>query len=367
MRFRLGDGVRCQAIGGRPTVFIESSQQLFEIDETTARVTSALSQAASVGDLEAALVGQGAGRLAARNYVRNYLHFWSRQGLLQVEFEKHEESPPHSHLVKIAERVIQISCYDESLLHLILPLFHAFGSPVDAASSHYALASFGNCVCIVTPGRHALVVDLKEAVPALKGHLTDEIIANLGTYTALHGALLANRSGAVLLCGSPGTGKTTLAFAMMQRGFQSHADDIALLGPEGAITGVPFAPALKQGSWKLLPEIREIILSQPVHRRFDGKRVRYLSLPPFETDHGLNLTTIVLLKRSRRAMPKVTPLEPLQVLGKLISEANNPLRRLSPSQFESMLRVATSARGIELVYSQLDAAAGELARFHDTH
>ncbi|KQW37279.1 hypothetical protein ASD02_36415 [Ensifer sp. Root1252] len=81
---------------------------------------------------------------------------------------------------------------------------------------------------IVGPGKNALVFDPGEAVPALKGHLTDEIIENLGTCTALHGALLANRSGAVLLCGSPGSGKTTLAFAM-QRGFQSHAD--------GAITG----------------------------------------------------------------------------------------------------------------------------------
>ncbi len=82
---------------------------------------------------------------------------------------------------------------------------------------------------IVGPGKNALVFDPGEAVPALKGHLTDEIIENLGTCTALHGALLANSSGAVLLCGSPGSGKTTLAFAMMQRGFQSHAD--------GAITG----------------------------------------------------------------------------------------------------------------------------------
>ncbi|WP_146160904.1 hypothetical protein [Ensifer sp. NM-2] len=210
-------------------MFIASSQQLFGIDKTTAGVTSALSRAASVGDLEADLVVQGASRLAARNYAINYLSFWSRQGLLQVEFEKHDGSPPHSYLVKIAERVIRISCYDEGSA----PPNFAHVSCLRLTGGHDFIAlrssQFRQLRLYRRTGENALVFDPGEAVPALKGHLTDEITENLGTCTALHGALLANRSGAVLLCGSPGSDKTTLAFAMMQRGFQSHAD--------GAITG----------------------------------------------------------------------------------------------------------------------------------
>lgn len=365
MRFRLAAGGHPCSVGNRRTIFVEASQQLFEIDEITAFITSELSRPVSFETLEASLAGEGMRRPSARAYLTQYLRFWSRQGLLQVEFEESDGSPPRSELIDITGGDIRISCYDEALMELVRPMLPPSSPRNSSAPKHYTLARFGNGVCIAGPGQEALIVSRREAVPALKGLLTDELIANLDMNTALHGALLANGSGAVFLCGSPGAGKTTLALALMQCGFQVYADDIALLHTGGTISGVAFASAVKAHSWKLLPQIRESLFSHPVHLRLDGKLVRYLPLTPHEANRGMTLKTIVLLNRTRSGKARTLPVEPLQVLAKIISEASNPQRRLSTMQFESMLGVVNAARGIELTYSQLDDGAQALARFHD--
>ena len=365
LRFRLAAGALSCSVGNRRTIFAEASQQLFEVDEITAYITSELSQATSFEELEANLVGEGMGKSLARSHLKQYLRFWSRRGLLQVEFENGDGSPVRSEFVEIAGRVIRVSCYDEALMELVRPMLPPGGSRAGSAFNHYILARFGDGVCIAGPGQDALIISRREAAPALKGLLTEEVITNLGMHTALHGALLANDSGAIFLCGSPGAGKTTLALALMQCGFQSYADDIALLHADGTISGVAFASAVKAHSWNLLPQIRESLFSHPVHHRLDGKLVRYLPPPPHDEHRSIILRTIVLLNRTRRGAVRTLPLEPLQVLAKMISEANNPQRRLSATQFESMLGVVTAARGIELTYSQLDEGAQALARFHD--
>ena len=133
----------------------------------------------------------------------------------------------------------------------------------------------------------------------------------------------------------------------------------------GLVRGVPFASALKAGSWNLFPGVRDTIMSHPVHRRLDGKRVRYLAPVPHRLRDAVPLASVVLLRRRKKGPAVVSQAEPARVLSELLSGAFTPTRRLNLTQFESLLGAVSRARCIELAFSQLDEAVETLSRQHE--
>ena len=70
-------------------------------------------------------------------------------------------------------------------------------------------------------------------------------------WEALHASAVANGSLVAILCGYSGTGKSTTAFALSQRGYELWADDAVLIEPESEPVQthrMPFAPNLKEES-----------------------------------------------------------------------------------------------------------------------
>jgi hypothetical protein len=168
----------------------------------------------------------------------------------------------------------------------------------------------------------------------------------------------------LLICGAPGAGKSTLALALLEAGFACGGDDIALMRPDGLLRGVPFAPALKRGSWGLLEGLRGTIEAAPVHRRLDNRYVRYLASIPFASDDAVPLGTIVLLRR-RKGRTELAAVEPARVLSELFLGASTPTRRLDLSQFDALLNAIRGASAVELSYMRLDEAVEMLSRHHD--
>ena len=99
------------------------------------------------------------------------------------------------------------------------------------------------------------------------------------------------RIGAVLLAGSTGQGKTTLAAVLNARGMSSIADDVALLSVRPpAIGGLPFAFAAKPGSWEILRKWFPALDGAPrisasrwptgeIHKTGSGSPSRLVSFP----------------------------------------------------------------------------------------
>jgi hypothetical protein len=115
-----------------------------------------------------------------------------------------------------------------------------------------------------------------EILPALKASFTFLVLSNSVLLT-LHAATLVDTDRTFLLSASPGTGKTTLALALSATGEYTLAgDDVALLNDQAHITAVPFACAVKEGSWDLLSQAYPHLVSEPVWTRADGLPVRYL-------------------------------------------------------------------------------------------
>lgn len=134
---------------------------------------------------------------------------------------------------------------------------------------------------------------------------------------SVHAAALGDASGCLLLPGVSGTGKTTLAAALLARpGMQYLTDDIALLRPTDLhVLPMPGALVLKEGSWPLLPDCA----GAPEYRRF-GMAVRYLA-PPAEriATTPLPVRAIVVPRRRAGARAALSPLPAIDAFGSLIA------------------------------------------------
>ncbi len=365
MKFRLTDGARFFLLGERKTIFVESSQQIFEVDDITAYLTCLLAEPMSVRELEGALVARGSSRVVARSTVRGYLLDWSRRGALDAVLDEDEGAPVRTQVLDLAGMAVAIAYHDQALLDSILPVFdHQAASGMQPLTS-YSVGRFGDRACISRNRTRAMIVTAAEVVPALKALLTNDVLENLGAAVALHAALLVKNGKGLLICGAPGAGKTTLALALLEAGFSYGGDDIALLNEDGRLRGVAFAPALKKGSWRLLKGMRDAIHSAPIYRRLDDKRVRYLAPVRLAPREAVPLACIVLIRRRRRGPATATKVEPLHALSELLAGAFTPAGGLHLPQFQTLLNAVSRARTIALTYARLDEAAETLSRYHD--
>lgn len=82
------------------------------------------------------------------------------------------------------------------------------------------------------PATHC--VALTDALIALEWHLVTDMLAGRRDCFHLHGAALCAPSGtaSILILGASGAGKTTLALALMARGFLPFADDVIVVDPD---------------------------------------------------------------------------------------------------------------------------------------
>lgn len=95
--------------------------------------------------------------------------------------------------------------------------------------------------CVRVGGRRtSLSSELTDAVVALEWQVVSDMLQATRGGFHLHGAALSAPSGetSLLILGASGAGKTTLALALMARGFLPFADDIVFIDPD---TLVPWA------------------------------------------------------------------------------------------------------------------------------
>jgi hypothetical protein len=166
---------------------------------------------------------------------------------------------------------------------------------------------------------------------------TLELARTQGSYY-LHGAAWIGPEGADVVCADGGTGKSTLAAAMLAAGHPVITDDGALLVPDASptVTALPAAWRLSgpAAAWCGLPD-------RPDKQRF---------WPPASLRREASpIGRLFFAERGGRM--GMIPLKPTEILPRLIRQ--NPLlmtsRRIAPAHLEALRQLAETVRAYRLL------------------
>lgn len=134
------------------------------------------------------------------------------------------------------------------------------------------------------------------------------LLQSLG-YQALHASAVAKAGDVLVLCGVSGSGKSTCAYALRERGWRQIADDSVVFridGPSARAFPLPFTPRLRKPSAHHL-------------NAANG------SQPGASTTERLRIRRIFLLHQDPNrapADPSVTPLPPAQAFCRVLAHAH---------------------------------------------
>jgi energy-coupling factor transporter ATP-binding protein EcfA2 len=178
---------------------------------------------------------------------------------------------------------------------------------------------------------------------------------------ALHAAALHAPTGAVMLAGSSGHGKTTLAALLNAHGWPSIADDIVLLESDGSeIQGLALAYAVKSGSWSVLQGQFPSLDQYHPRLRPDGRTVKYVAPHSVANNAGgLSVSTLVFPRYAFGSGLNTRQGSKITSLINLLREAINGRRYLTASGFLAICKLVDHANIVEVEYG----CAAEAAEF----
>lgn len=238
-------------------------------------------------------------------------------------------------------------------------LFGHLSSPKRGVDVQIRARPVGNDIELITAyGRS--VYEESAWLPALKMELIGSVLRHARYEIALHAAALVRKDRVLLLVGSPGAGKTTLAMGLSNAGWALDADDVVLMRPDGKVRGISLPFAAKAGSWPLVAGICPAIMTAPIHRRPDGQTVRFSGPPIFAKPRWRAIDAVILLDRRPEAATGVEDVDPTETLVALVAEADSPDHRLSALGFSALVTALNAARCCRLTYSDFGRASDAL-------
>ena len=357
-RFVFADEISFAIIDGRNVLFNAANQTLVEVNDTAAYIWRSIEVGLEKENILSEMAGQGLAREIAESYFDAALLEWARVGFIK---------PPQSGSCIIPDKALlcQDICvvgvamrirYASSLAPEIAPVFEHLEFKGTVPDITIDAVDQNGRIDLLGDGQWHLSCSREELATILKGRLLDEVLER-GTYElALHAAALVRNGRMLLVSGHPGAGKTTLTLALVDAGFGFAGDDLALLNSEGRVTGVPFAPAIKAGAWKLVATYRPDIREARVFRRPDRKRVRYPIPRGLVPAVPYPVGWLVLLDRRSGAPAALTPVDSLSALRGMLQGAYTQERQLTTAGFNAMAHAINSAEYYRLTYSRLEDA-----------
>jgi len=185
----------------------------------------------------------------------------------------------------------------------------------------------------------------------------------------IHAGVVRIRDGCILLPAAAGSGKSSLTGALTKRGLGYYSDEVALIDRSTYnVPPVPLAICVKSTGWNVLERYFPNLPSLPVHRRDDGKIVRYipppaaaLSQPPVPVSH------IIFPRHSKDESTELTPISRSEALAKLMDQCLALRQRLDYGNIAELVRWIHKIKCYSLTFSSLDEAADLVIRAASTN
>ena len=361
------NGVSFLLIREQGALFSELTQKIYMLNQTAAYIWCRLEDDATIDEICDELIGPSVSRVHATKYVRQALRNWQKLGLLKTDFNIGFENFPieKSFNVSIAGFNATIRVCGRHLAKLLSLFDHQMAPVKDCGHTLYAIES-DHLVNVFHNRVNVICCDAIELAPLIKAYIAEQIIALSEPNVVFHAACLVSGEKKLLISGTPGAGKTTLTLSLLEAGFGYEGDDIALIAPNGDVRGIPLAPAVKSGAWDIVKKFRPDISDAIIHRRPDGKRVRYLNPLHSSRPHGTgNSVGWIVFIRRKNGSPKLELLGPIETFNRIMNGSYSPGGKLNSTALSAIKHALAGARSFELTYSDLAAAGDTLVRLCD--
>lgn len=179
----------------------------------------------------------------------------------------------------------------------------------------------------------------------------------------LHSAAVARDGRAVLIVGGSGDGKSTLAAALVQRGFAYVTDEQVTLRPDDAAI-LPFARpvTLRRQVWPLFAGVTGVPPQDPGDAEWRRVEVSPYDLGAVHADGPLVPAVIVVPGFEVGATTTSRPVPVVADVVERLALSCHDVDRLGMAGFELLVELARRCAAHELVYGDLDDAHREVVR-----
>ncbi len=342
---------------GRPILFSESSQKIYELNRVGAYIWCKMLEQRTVKSICDELAGLGISQSRARHFVREAIYRWIDLRLIDVHCGL---SADYVLQANLARHTISVRASNKQLLERVAPLFCSAGRGTGRGDTIIEVIELEDQVLLRGNETELGRCRIEELAPTIKTYLAERVILHRRTDVALHAASLVKDGKGLLICGQPGAGKSTLTCQLLDAGFQYGGDDVVLIRPDERAEGIAFAPTIKPGSWGMVAKLRADLENAVVHQRSDGVRVRYLPIPdPY--NESFSIHWIVFLNRVQGVLAELKPLGQIESMGRVISGSFAANGKLSREAFVSLNQILAHAKAFELAYSDAVQARHLLA------
>lgn len=338
-------------------LFSPSRQALFALNDMGGDIWRSLEDGMSPEVISSEIASRGVDRQQAVEHVDAAVRQWECQGLIQLS--------PNWFSTSSRGHVSQVVAVPGFHVRIVYPAAHAFPAatvfrhlevPEAVADVVLKLVEHGDRIHLFRYRHWVLSCSPDELAVALKGQLLTEVLERGAYELAVHAAALIRDDRILLLCGSPGAGKTTLTLGLLHAGFGFAGDDVTLLDSLGHGEGIPFAPAVKAGAWPILANYCPDLDAAPVCRRPDRRRVRFLVPKELVSSAPRKVGWVVLLRRRANASAVLTPVDPVDALRGLLNGSFALCGELTGTAFDVLTKLIESTNVYCLTYSRLEDA-----------
>lgn len=393
-KIALRSGVTLFPLDEGIVAFSEEAQALVGLNETAALVLRALQAGTSAAGLVEALAAEGASPLDAGRWSAATLAALSAHGLLadgkeatalpMGSFTEEPVSrrtivpPPLQPFAPVTERRYRLlettalvrfampaqrRLVDSVIGHLgtddpRAPDFVLDITAIQRPEQQYRSNIYRDGVWVDTAHR------LSWLGPLVKHMLWKSAIIAHDYLFYIHAGVVGRNGRCVLLPATAGSGKSSLSAALAHAGFRFFSDEVALLEPSTFLVApMPLAICVKESGWKLMTSYYPELPTLPVHRRKDGKVLRYVPPPAGATDQEpWPVGHIIFPRYDEDAETELKPLPRVEALGRLMGECLARRHRLTQESVAELVRWIAGIDCYALRFSSLEEAAHAVAQ-----
>lgn len=204
---------------------------------------------------------------------------------------------------------------------------------------------------------------LSHAFPLFEWGLNWCIATTAHNYLLLHSAVVERGGLAVILPAMPGSGKSTLCAAMVGRGWRLLSDEFGLIrSADGMVLPLPRAAPLKDGSIDVIRAFSPDSKLGPMYEKTRKGNVVHLFPPEtsLARQHVPAVPSLVVFPKYKPSVDlEIKEQAPSEAFTRLVNNSFN-YQVTGESGFRTLCDLVRTTRGLQLRYSDLDAAISRI-------